>query len=405
MLECEEGRARRIVGVDIDVTSRKRAELETARAQEELEKASQLKDEFLAMLGHELRNPLGAISNGIQLLIGGAAGDQREWTEQMLARQTRQLERLVDDLLDVSRITRGLIEIRKEVVDLSRCVEQALESLRDLVDKNNREIVVILPEESVPLMADPARMEQILGNLLSNAVKYTDEGGHIELRAERDANEVVVSVRDDGEGIQEDALEVVFQPFVRVGQSRQRAGSGLGIGLTLVKKLTELHGGNAVARSEGQGKGSEFILRLPIHQGPQPDADVNERERRKTDNPLRILIVDDNRDLAEGLQKILQALGHEVRLAHDGPEGIEIARRFRPQAALVDIGLPGMDGYEVAAKLRGAGKLWIGAVSGFKEPGENVLGGGLFDDYFIKPLDRDSLIDALASLAVPGEVA
>lgn len=400
----DEGRPSRMLGVHIDVSARKQAEMRSEEAQAELEKASQLKDEFLAMLGHELRNPLGAISNGIHLLSSGAAGEHREWTEQMIARQTHQLERLVDDLLDVSRVTRGLIEIRKEVVDIASCVNQALEAVQELLDENSRELDVRVPEEPTPLYADPARMEQILGNLLTNAIKYTEGGGKISLEVERDGDKVIVRVADDGKGIPEDSLDVIFEPFVRVGQNLKRAGSGLGVGLTLVKKLTELHGGAVSAHSDGVDKGSEFIVEMPLH-NPEPGRSETPQAESNGEwaSPAvahRVLVIDDNSDLAGGLKRILEDVGHEVRLAGDGHSGLTKARRFVPRAVLVDIGLPGMDGYEVARRLR---KLvpdaWIAAISGFKQTGEEALARDLFDTYYIKPIDRRQLLQDLGELA------
>jgi two-component system CheB/CheR fusion protein len=250
-------------------------------------------------------------------------------------------------------------------------------------------------------MADPARMEQILGNLLSNAIKYTDDGGRIELAAERAVDEVVVRVSDDGVGIPESALPLVFEPFVRVGQSLRASGSGLGIGLTLVKKLVELHGGSVTARSEGPGKGSEFVVTLPVHvQGPAASVD-EPAPSVVAPAPLRILVVDDNRDLALGIEKVLQALGHDVRLTHDGPEGIDVARRFHPHAALVDIGLPGMDGYEVARQVRQDPTLrdvLLIALSGYgrEEDQRRAMGAG-FDYHFVKPVNPERLQELVAS--------
>jgi two-component system CheB/CheR fusion protein len=394
----DDGEPVRSVGVNIDITTRKRIEQEREKAEAQFKRANALKDDFLAMLGHELRNPLGAIANGIELLRGNTTDEHRAWAEEMIARQTRQLKRLVDDILEVSRVARGQLDIRPEVVSLSASVEAARDAVRDRLQENERELNVNLPSERIHLFVDPARIQQILGNLLSNAIKYTQEGGRIDLTAERAGNRVLIHITDDGEGLSEQHLDVIFEPFVRVSKSLRRAGSGLGIGLTLVKKLAELHGGTVSVRSDGPKSGCTFTVELPVHQGEPNAHDANaSREPR----PLRILIIDDNKDLALGLKKRLDGLGHETTLAYDGPEGIEAVRQTKPHVVLVDVGLPTMDGYHVAEKLRqeNLSGTHIAAISGFKERGEETLADEVFDQYFLKPVDPEELNAWLARVA------
>lgn len=380
----------RVVGLNIDITARKRRELAHERTEAQMRRASARKDDFLAMLGHELRNPLGAIANGIALLRGDSTQEHRAWAEEMIERQTLQLKRLVDDMLEVSRVDRGQLEIRPEVIPLRGCIETARDAVRERLRDDHRDIHVSLPNERIYLLVDPARMQQVLGNLLTNAMKYTETGGRIGLSAERRHDRVLIRVEDDGEGLSPEHLDVVFDPFVRVSNSLQRSGSGLGIGLTLVKKLVELHGGNVSAASDGLGTGCTFTVELPVHRGqPATDEDTPGGEL----GPLRILVIDDNRDLAEGLRKRLASHGHLVNLAHDGPEGIELARRTNPHVALVDVELPSMDGYEVARKLhaQGSRSMEIAGISGFKERGEEKADDEAFDHYFLKPIDADEL--------------
>ncbi|HXV63195.1 MAG TPA: ATP-binding protein [Vicinamibacteria bacterium] len=388
----------RLVGVHIDVTARKGLELDRESTAAETLRASKLKDDFLAMLGHELRNPIGAIVNGIELLRSDSTHEHREWAEKMIERQTRQLKRLVDDILEISRITRGQLELRPEVVSLSACVEAARDAVRERLQDDPRDFHMRLPNERIYLFADAARIQQIFGNLLSNAIKYTNVGERIELSAERRGDRVIIRVDDDGEGLSEEHLNVVFEPFVRVSESLRRAGSGLGIGLTLVKKLVELHGGTITARSQGPGMGCTFTVELPIHQGePLSDGDASTDALR----PLRILVIEDNKDLALGLKKRLESRGHEVTLSHDGPQGIAAARQARPQVVLVDVGLPSMDGYKVARRLRAEAStpMLIAGISGFKERGEDKVAAQTFDHYFLKPVDAEQLNAWLTAVA------
>jgi PAS domain S-box-containing protein len=335
-------------GIVTDVTARRRAE-------EELREADRRKDEFLATLAHELRNPLAPLRNGLQLLR--VAGDDRataELARGMMERQLAQLVRLIDDLLDVSRITRGRLELRRESVALATALQSAVETARPLIEASGHDLTVTLPPEPVYLEADATRLAQVFGNLLTNAAKYTERGGHIWLTAGRRGREVVVTVRDTGIGIAAEHLPHLFEMFSQVTPALERSQGGLGIGLSLVKGLVEMHGGTVEARSDGPGKGSEFAIRLPasdgpVVRGPPQSAGVEEsRERPRR----RILVVDDNRDAADSLAMTLRLAGHELHTAYDGPEAVEAAAQFRPDIVLLDIGLPRLNGYEVAHRIR-----------------------------------------------------
>jgi PAS domain S-box-containing protein len=322
-------------------------------AEEALREADRRKDQFLAMLAHELRNPLAPIRHGLEVLrLGGRdetiAGEAR----QVMERQVEQMTRLVDDLLDVSRITRDKLELRKQHVELVAVVQRAIETSRPLIESGGHELAVSLPELPILLNADPMRMAQVFSNLLNNSAKYTDLGGRIEIGARLDERQVVVVVRDNGVGIACEALAHVFDMFHQADRSLDKAQGGLGIGLTLVRRLVELHGGTINAQSEGIGKGSEFIVRLPIE-----PAGSNQPHHPAFAKPLqvgkqRILVVDDNKDSGDTLALVLKAKGHEVRTARDGLQAIEIAPEFLPQVILMDIGMPNLNGYETTRRIR-----------------------------------------------------
>lgn len=321
---------------------------------EQLRDQDQRKDEFLATLAHELRNPLAPIRNAVQILhTHGPAVPKLQWARDVIDRQIDQMARLVDDLLDVSRITRGNIELRKQVIELRSAVNEAVEVCRPLIEQWGHTLSVELPEERIVLEADPTRLAQILFNLLNNAAKYTEPGGKIWLTAERQNGMVEVRVKDNGVGIPQDMLMRVFELFRQVDTSIERSQGGLGIGLTLVQRLVSLHGGEVAAHSEGEGKGSEFVVRLPISR--ESEADLVESlpaTERATPINQRILVVDDNHDSADSMAMFLELLGHEVRTANDGLAAIDEATMFIPQVILLDIGLPKLNGYEVARKLR-----------------------------------------------------
>jgi PAS domain S-box-containing protein len=332
-----------------DLAHRATIAIENARLYQEVREADRRKDEFLAMLSHELRNPLAPICTGLEVLALEGRGDRE--TVQLMQEQVEHLVRLVDDLLDVSRIIRGRIELRKEPVELATILRRAIETLRLNFDHQQQSLVVSAPKESIWLHADPVRLVQVVGNVLNNASKYTDRGGRIELSAERAGGEAVIRVRDNGVGIEPELLPKVFDLFTQASRSLDRSQGGLGIGLTLVRSLVEMHGGTVSAHSEGPGRGSEFMIRLPAATAPHsskpewPSAGSNER--------LRILVVDDNVGAAQMLSVLLTTLGpHEVEIAFDGPSALKTVEQFRPEIVFLDIGLPGMDGYRVGAALR-----------------------------------------------------
>jgi len=394
-----------------DFTERQRAQEQReqllAREQvtrAELETADRRKDEFLAMLAHELRNPLAAISIGLHLLDGlGADPGKAGQTRATVLRQVGVLTRLVDDLLDVSRITRGKVELRKEPLLLGEAVEHAIAGSRPLVDERRHQLLLEVAAEPLWVQADPTRLEQVISNLINNAAKYTEPGGQLRVRLLREGEEAVLAVRDSGIGIQPEMLERVFDLFAQVDQSPARSRGGLGVGLTLVKRLAEMHGGTVRARSEGLSRGSEFEVRLPLL-ADQPEARARARAQRAVPHERkRLLLVEDNPDIGETLRDLLQILGHRVELAVDGLRGVQLALATRPDAALVDIGLPGIDGYEVARRVRAAetGKrILLVALTGYGRPEdrERALESG-FDAHLVKPVDPQELNHLLDELS------
>ena len=321
---------------------------------EALRHADRQKDEFLATLSHELRNPLAPIRNALHVLrLAGADEQTRARVVDTMERQTANVIRLVDDLLELSRINEGRIELRKERVKLTSVLRSALESSAPLVEAAGLELNVVEPSEPILLFADPVRLIQVISNLVNNAAKYTERGGRVVISARAEGPEAVIRVRDSGMGIPKEMLGRIFDMFVQVEPPPERARQGLGIGLTLVKRLVELHGGSVVARSDGPGQGSEFIVRLPAFADQRATAaNAPARpvptERRKSDLArFRVLVVDDHHDAGDSLATLLRLLGHQVRVAYDGASALEAARVFRPQVALLDIGMPGMDGIEL----------------------------------------------------------
>jgi PAS domain S-box-containing protein len=390
-----------------DLASRTVIAMENANLLATLREADRRKDEFLAMLAHELRNPLAPIRNAAQILrLQGSSGQDLLWSADVIERQVHQMTRLVDDLLDVSRITRGKIELRKEAVELASVVRSAVEASRPLIEKWEHQLTVVVPPEPIRLEADATRLAQVLSNILTNAAKYTDQGGHIRLAVERLGDEVLVRVKDDGIGIPKDALPRIFDMFTQLPGSLDRSEGGLGIGLTLVRRLVELHGGAVEARSEGPGKGSEFIVRLPIAR----DA-ARLREPSVGDltgvAPRRILVVDDNRDAAESLGMLLEMIGNEVRLAHDGLEAVTAAAEFRPDVVLLDLGLPKLNGYEAARAIRegtgGDGVLLVALTGWGQEEDRRRSRAAGFDHHLTKPVDFEALRKLLASVDAAAE--
>jgi PAS domain S-box-containing protein len=397
------------VGVNIDVTEQKKIKEELHRQADTLRRqadalkdADRRKDEFLALLGHELRNPLAPIRNGLHILllpdVDQAAVRQ---VKEMMEKQVNHLTRMVDDLLDVSRITRGRIQLRKEPVELARAVNHAVDSVRPLVEAQDHRLMVSLPAEAIHVDADPTRLEQVLVNLLNNAAKYTRSGGEIALIAEREGDEAVIRVRDNGVGIPADLLPKVFDLFTQVDASLDRSQGGLGIGLTLVKNLVELHGGRITAHSEGADRGSEFVVRLPaLPKGS--DRSEDPRARPATDaRGMRVLVVDDSRDAAQSIKILLEIEGHEVRVVHDGLAALAAYRTYQPDVVLLDVGLPRMSGYDVARQLRGEQgdrRPMIVAVSGYgQEEDKRLAHEAGFDFHMTKPVDPTKLIAVIAS--------
>ncbi|MDG3008329.1 PAS domain-containing hybrid sensor histidine kinase/response regulator [Paludisphaera mucosa] len=376
------------------------------RDAEALAEAARRKSEFLAILAHELRNPLAAIDNASQLLLVADGDDGRSrWCRDVIRRQAGRLARLLDDLLDVSRVAQGKIRLRKERLDLKRVVGGAVDVVRPLVDRKKHSLTIAMAPGEMAVFGDAARLEQVLVNLLTNAAKYTDDGGLISVMG-TGGREVVVTVSDSGIGITPEMLPRVFELFAQVDRSIDRSDGGLGVGLTLSRWLVELHGGEISARSDGEGKGSEFVVRLPAAEANDvSQADADRGDTALPRRGLRLLVVEDNPDAALGLAMLLEASGHEVATAYDGPSAVELARSVRPDAVLSDIGLPGMDGYEVARRLRGdgAGALLI-AISGYgQEEDRRRSREAGFDHHFIKPVDYESLSELLARLT-PREV-
>jgi CheY-like chemotaxis protein/two-component sensor histidine kinase len=349
------------------------------------------------MLAHELRNPLASIGNAAALLGSAASESQRTWATGVIERQVLHLSRLLDDLLDVSRITRGLTVLEKERLDVRRAVEDAVESTRPIVEERGHRLEVSLPSEPVWVDADSARLEQILTNLLTNAARYTGTGGRIRVRAARESGEAVIEVEDTGQGIPAAELPGIFDLFSR-GHHPGRADGGLGLGLTVVKSLTELHGGEVSAVSEGEGKGSRFVVRLPLSSGPSSrirEALPKEPSVGSPDGGTRILVVDDNVDAADAMKCWLELEGHVVVVAYDGASALQEAERFAPRVVLLDLGLPGMDGYEVAAELRRrkfSADATLVAVTGYGQDRdrERARDVGILH-YCVKPVDRDDL--------------
>ena len=385
------GRPVRMLGATVDITERKLAE-------QALIEADRRKDEFLAMLAHELRNPLAPIRNAVQLLrrVGPNESELR-WAREVIDRQVEHLARLVDDLLDVARITEGKITLKKERVDLLCIIGRALETSRPLIDARKHRLTVSLPEQPLRLEGDTTRLTQVVANLLHNAAKFTPEGGQIWLAAAADHGQVVLRVRDTGDGIAQDLLPHVFDLFRQADDSLDRSAGGLGIGLTLVRRILELHGGTVEAFSEGEGCGSEFVVRLPAFaDGFEALADTKAAAGDLREAACyRVLVVDDNIDSAESMALLLELHGHQLHIAHDGPAALAAARHFRPQVVVLDIGLPGMDGYEVARRLRADAltqNAIVIAMTGYgqSEDRQQSLRAG-FDHHLVKPLDPDVL--------------
>jgi len=383
-------------GTCTDIEEQKRAQEILRLSEERILQESRRKDELLAMLGHELRNPLAPVLNAVQLLR--ARGGHAHEVE-IIERQTLQMARLVDDLLDVSRINTGRVQLRKEPHVLARSIERAVEATMPLIEERKHQLVVDV-DERLAVDADPVRLAQVLTNLLNNAAKYMERGGTIAVRAIRDRDQVVVSVTDRGVGIPADELPHVFDLFVQGQRSLDRAQGGLGIGLTLVRTLVEMHGGTITARSDGPGCGSEFVVRLPAHDLPLHHK-IAEPVEPPAATGARILVVDDNADIVDVLTSYLTWKGYEVHAAHDGASALETAQRIIPAVVLLDIGLPGMNGYEVARRLRADTRLASArliALTGYGQDRdrERAIAAG-FHHHLTKPVDLEKLLALIAS--------
>jgi PAS domain S-box-containing protein len=386
---------------------------ERRRAEAALKESDQRKDEFLAMLAHELRNPLAPIRNGVQIFRALAPPvPELQVAIEMIDRQVHQMTRLVDDLLDVSRITRGKIELRRERVELATIMKGAVEASRPLIDQRGHELTVTMPPQPIHLEADLTRLSQVLMNLIHNAAKFIDRPGRIWVTAEREDGCVLIRVKDTGIGIPAEMLPRIFDMFTQVDRSLERSEGGLGLGLTLVHRLVELHGGTVEARSEGLGKGSEFIVRLPVAvelQDPGPRGEAGGGETAATPAARRILVVDDNRDAADSLGMLLGMLGHEVHTAHDGLEAVEAVDGFRPDVVLMDIGLPKLNGYEAARRIReqqgGAGLVLIALTGWGQDEDRRRSREAGFDHHITKPVDFADLQRVLAEVELGREAA
>lgn len=383
------------VAVVLDIDDRKRAE-------QELKDANRLKDEFLAMLAHELRNPLAPIRNTLQIMkLPGVDQPTLDNVREIAERQVEHMTRLLDDLLDVARISRGRIELRKTVTDVATVVTRTAEAVRSLVDERQQTLTMSLPPGALLVEGDSTRLEQVVMNLLHNAAKYTDPGGQISLIGEREDSQVVLRVRDTGIGIAPDMLPHIFDLFVQAERRLDRSRGGIGIGLTLVKKLVELHGGRIEVSSPGLGQGSEFVVRLPALASPRRVESAT--NAKVVDAPAlprrRVLVVDDNHDAADSLAMLLKLSRQEVRVAYDGPSALVQAKDFRPEVIMLDIGMPGMDGYEVARKLKAepdSERIVLIAVTGWgQEEDQQRSRAAGFDAHMIKPANPQTLQEFL----------
>jgi signal transduction histidine kinase/CheY-like chemotaxis protein len=387
-----------------DISQRSRLERKTKEQAEALADLHRRKDEFLAMLSHELRNPLAAICNAGHLLrLQKDENSLQKQARNIIERQSAQLTQLVDDLLEVSRITTGRVQLRQERVAVSGIVERAVEAVRPLIDKQSHELTVSLPSETIWLHADPVRLEQVVGNLLTNAAKYTDKRGHIWLTVEPEGDQCVLRVRDTGVGLAPNLLPRIFDLFTQAERSLDRSQGGLGIGLALVQRLVEMHHGKVEVHST-LGKGSEFVVRLPVVPSPTPQSPSPTNEQvQPTRRSLRVLVVEDNADTAQGLALVLQAFGHQVRTVHDGVSALQAALDYQPNVVLLDIGLPGLNGLEVAKKMRKQPALKnvvLVAVTGYgtKTDHQRSQEAG-FDYHLVKPADFKTVEQILASVA------
>ena len=397
------GKSRYFTGIVRDITDRKRLEAELNQRLQDLAQADRQKNEFLAMLGHELRNPLAPMTNALYLMRRARSdASMVEEAQSMIERQLQHLVRLVDDLLDISRIVQGKIELRLERVALADVIRRATETAQPVVDAHGHVLDVNVPQRPIYVMGDRMRLAQAVSNLLNNAAKYSTRPGTIRIQLEQAGSQATTTVGDEGEGIAPDMLPRVFDLFVQGEHTLARSGGGLGIGLTLVRRVAEMHNGSVSAYSAGRGKGSRFAITLPVlpesapaaHAAQQPSHTVSQRASR------RVLVIDDNVDAATTVARLLELAGHTVRCAHDGPTGLQLAEQFNPEVVLLDIGLPGMDGYEVARRLRASARfatVRLIALTGYgqSEDRRHSRDAG-FDLHLTKPVAPELIEEAIS---------
>jgi two-component system CheB/CheR fusion protein len=395
IVEDAAGRPARMVGVGINVTRQKRLEEELRGRAQSMSEADRRKDEFLAMLAHELRNPLAPILHAAELL-GRSDPALADHARQIIRRQSEHLTKLVDDLLDVSRITRGTVRLEVRRVAAGDAIAPAIDTWRHLIGERRQELVLEIPEQPLWVDADPTRLAQVVSNLLHNAANFTPRGGRITLTLSEEDGSVVIRVRDNGAGMDPEVLRTVFDLFVQGPPPVEGRPGGLGLGLTLVRRLVEMQGGTVEGVSAGPGRGSEFTVRLPAAAPASGEAEAPPRVPKSSGSARRVLVVDDNLDAREALRFLLEDEGHAVATAADGPQALEQARSFLPEIVLLDIGLPGMDGYEVARRLRsvpGCADAVIVAVSGYGQAEDRARSSAAgFDEHLLKPVAPDLLL-------------
>jgi signal transduction histidine kinase/ActR/RegA family two-component response regulator len=390
----------RIVGISKiarDITERRRVEKALLDSEAALKAADQRKNEFLATLAHELRNPLAPIRNSLHILrMAGTDDPSAARVQEMLERQVNHMSRLVDDLLDVARITSGRIDLRSEPVELASLIRGAVEVSKPLIDVASHRLATTLPSRPVTVKGDAVRLTQVIANLLNNAAKYMEPGGQIWLTATSQGDEAVISVRDTGIGIAPDMLPQVFQMFTQVDRDHKHTQGGLGVGLALAKQLVEMHGGWIEGRSKGKGQGSEFVVRLPLAEQQLPATDdsspsIDQNQTRSS----TILIVDDNKDAAHSLGLLLRMLGHDVQTANDGLSALEVLESYHPTVMLLDLGMPGMDGYEVVRRARELPQckhtIFVALTGWGQEEDRQRTRDAGFDHHLLKPVNLGAL--------------